>query len=102
MNHVSIIGQIDGQPTLVYESPNGGEKKLYRITLKTEKFNPKSPDRNGFDFINVKIWNSLIQDVETFQDGVIVALEGRIQSFGDGQHNQMLNEVLANRFNYLY
>ncbi|AHI53686.1 single-stranded DNA-binding protein [Spiroplasma sabaudiense Ar-1343] len=100
MNNVIVIGQMEGEPQIVYTSKDG-EKKLYKFTLRTPK-----PFKNKMgeiidDFINIKAWSNTVIDEFGLHDQAYLGIEGRIQSFGNSDLSTFANEIIASKIIYL-
>ncbi|AUM62513.1 single-stranded DNA-binding protein [Spiroplasma monobiae] len=96
MNNVTIIGQIEGNPQLVFNSKDG-EKKLYKFTLRVPRnYKTKSGELID-DFINVKVWSNILGDEYEYFDQSYVGIEGRLFSFGNSEKNNYGNELVANK-----
>ncbi|WP_026389725.1 single-stranded DNA-binding protein [[Acholeplasma] multilocale] len=100
MNLVNIIGQLEGDADIVYESKNG-EKRLYKFTIKVPKSFKNKDGEILDDYINVKAWSSIVEDDGILHDQAVVGVEGRIQSFANNDMSAYYNEVVANRILYL-
>ncbi|AGR41976.1 single-stranded DNA-binding protein [Spiroplasma diminutum] len=96
MNNVTIIGQIEGNPQVVFDSKDGG-KKLYKITLKVPRQYKTKNGEKIEDFINVKVWSNVLGDEYEYFDQSYIGIEGRLVSFGNAENNKYGNELVANK-----
>jgi single-strand DNA-binding protein len=96
MNNVSIIGQLEGEPELVYNSKQG-DKKLYKLVVKVPKKGKQATEQKVDDFINVKAWSNVLGNELDFYDQAIIGIEGKITSFETQNHEYYVNEVVASR-----
>lgn len=100
MNSVTMIGQIDGDARITYTSEDG-QRRLYKFVLRVPRPSRKKGEENGADFINVKCWSSKVEDEDNLHDQAYIGVEGRIQSFGNGEYKNFGNEVIATKILYL-
>ncbi|ARU91981.1 single-stranded DNA-binding protein [Spiroplasma clarkii] len=96
MNNVTIIGQIEGAPQLIYSSKDGN-KKLYKFVLRVPRWSKAKENTVVNDYINVKIWNSVLGDEDDYFDQAYIAIEGRLVSFGITDSQNYGNELVANK-----
>ncbi|AXK51061.1 single-stranded DNA-binding protein [Spiroplasma alleghenense] len=100
MNNVIVIGQMEGEPQVVYTS-NDGLKKLYKFILRTPKpFKNKAGEITD-DFINIKAWSNTILDEYSLHDQAYLGIEGHIRSFANGELSTFANEIVASKIIYL-
>ncbi|AUB31398.1 single-stranded DNA-binding protein [Spiroplasma floricola] len=96
MNNVTIIGQIEGNPQIVFNSKDG-VKKLYKFILKVPRnYKTKSGELID-DFINVKVWSNVLGDEYEYFDQSYIGIEGRLVSFGNTENNNYGNELVASK-----
>lgn len=100
MNNVNIIGLIEGDAIVSYTSEDGN-KKLYKFTLRVPRNYKKKNGDVADDMVNVKCWSNTLEDEFALHDQAYIGIEGRIQSFGNGEYAHFANEVLANKVVYL-
>ncbi|WP_338985459.1 single-stranded DNA-binding protein [Spiroplasma endosymbiont of Diplazon laetatorius] len=96
MNNVTIIGQIEGNPQVVFNSKDG-EKKLYKLTLRVPRNYKTKSGEIIDDFINVKVWSNVLGDEYEYFDQSYIGVEGRLVSFGNSENNNYGNELVANK-----
>ncbi|ATZ18822.1 single-strand DNA-binding protein [Williamsoniiplasma somnilux] len=100
MNNVNIIGQIEGDATVAFASEDGA-KKLYKFLLRVPRTYKKKNGELAEDLINIKCWSNSVDDEFSLHDQAFIGIEGRIQSFGNSEHSNYANEVLATKVVYL-
>lgn len=100
MNNVTIIGQIEGDAKIAYTTEDGAHK-LYKFVLKVPRYPKKGTSERHEDFINIKCWSSKLEDEDNLHDQAYVGVEGRLQSFGNGDYRNYGNEVIATKILYL-
>ncbi|AOG60239.1 single-stranded DNA-binding protein [Spiroplasma helicoides] len=96
MNNVTIIGQIEELPQLIYNSKNG-DKKLYKFVLKVPRSYKTKDGQVSEDYINVKVWNNVLGDEYEYFDQSFVGVEGKLVSFGLSDSSTYGNELVASK-----
>ncbi|ALD66191.1 single-stranded DNA-binding protein [Spiroplasma cantharicola] len=96
MNNVTIIGQMEGEPQVVFDSKDG-QKKLYKFVLKVPRNYKTKTGETIADFINVKVWSNILGEEYEYFDQSYIGVEGRIVSFGNVENNKYGNELVANK-----
>lgn len=96
MNNVTIIGQLEGDLQMVYNSKDG-DKKLYKFVLKVQRPYKSKNGTAVSDYINVKVWNNVLGDEYEYFDQSFVVIEGKIVSFGLTDSQNYGNELVANK-----
>ncbi|AKX34420.1 single-stranded DNA-binding protein [Spiroplasma litorale] len=94
MNNVTILGQLEGNPELVYNSKDG-EKKLYKLIVKVPRITTNVNSKNKSDYINVKIWNNVLGDEYEYYDKLTIGLEGRLISYTNPTNKNYSNDFIA-------
>ncbi|WP_031542962.1 single-stranded DNA-binding protein [Mesoplasma photuris] len=100
MNLVNLIGQIEGDAQIAYESKDGG-KKLYKFTVKIPKSYRGKNGESINDYVNVKAWADNLDEEFGLFDQAIVGIEGKVHSFGNTDKQNFGNEIIATRVLYL-
>ncbi|QEH61653.1 single-strand DNA-binding protein [Spiroplasma chinense] len=96
MNNVTIIGQIEGMPQMIYNSKTG-DKKLYKFILKVPRTYKQKDGSQVDDFINVKAWGNVLGDEYEYFDQSYVGVEGKLVSFGMSDATSYGNELVASK-----
>jgi len=96
MNNVTIIGQLEGDLQMVYNSKDG-DKKLYKFVLKVQRPYKSKNGTAVSDYINVKVWNNVLGDEYEYFDQSFVVIEGKIVFFGLTDSQNYGNELVANK-----
>jgi len=100
MNNVNIVGIVDGDAEMVYQSREGG-KSLFKFKVRvTRTFKNKLGEFQD-DIINIKVWSTTLEDESMLHDQATLAIEGRIQSFLSKDQKNICNEVIADKVVYL-
>ncbi|AHI52687.1 single-stranded DNA-binding protein [Spiroplasma culicicola] len=100
MNNVTIIGQIEGVPQMIYNS-KAGDKKLYKFVLRVPRNFKTKEGTVSEDFINVKVWNNVLGDEYDYFEQSYIGIEGRLVSFGNTDNTTYGNELVANKIIHL-
>jgi single-strand DNA-binding protein len=96
MNTVSIIGQLEGEPELVFNGKQD-DKKLYKLVIRVPKKGKVQPEGRKEDFINIKVWSNVLGNELDYFDQITLGIEGKISSFETQNHEYYVNEVVASR-----
>ncbi|QGS51751.1 single-stranded DNA-binding protein [Spiroplasma tabanidicola] len=100
MNNVTIIGQIEELPQVIYNSKTG-EKKLYKLVLKVPRGYRNKDGKQQEDFINVKVWSNVLGDEYEYFDQSLVGIEGKLVSYGLSDATSYGNELVASKITQL-
>ncbi|ASP28530.1 single-strand DNA-binding protein [Spiroplasma corruscae] len=96
MNNVTILGQLEGNPELVYNSKDG-EKKLYKLIIKVPRITTNKNSKCKEDFINVKIWNNVLGDEFDYYDKLTIGVEGKLISYSNPENKSFGNDFVAHK-----
>lgn len=96
MNNVSIVGQLEDIPQLVYNSKDGN-KKLYKFVIKVPRTNKSKEGTIVNDYINVKIWSNVLGDEDEYYEQAYVGVEGKLVSFKIADTQNYGNELVATK-----
>ncbi|AKU80068.1 hypothetical protein [Spiroplasma turonicum] len=96
MNNVTILGQLEGNPELVYNSKDG-DKKLYKLIIRVPRNNALSTSKVKEDFICVKIWNNVLGDEFDYYDKLTIGVEGKLVSFTNPDNKNYGNDFIAHK-----
>ncbi|QBQ07530.1 single-stranded DNA-binding protein [Spiroplasma gladiatoris] len=96
MNNVTVIGQIEELPQVIYNSKSG-DKKLYKFVLKVPRGYKTKDGKEQQDFINVKVWGNILGDEYEYFDQSLVGVEGKLVSYGLSDATSYGNELVASK-----
>ncbi len=103
MNQVILVGIVDKCPEIVFGPGNNRNNKLIKFRLKTEK---QYKGKNGEileDYINIKVWDNNIDNIDDLLEvDNVIGIKGRISSFVSANNpDNIYNEVIADKLYFI-
>ncbi len=80
MNQILVVGTVSSDYKIIYKDDKT-KNKLIKFTLKVQKPYKNKEGIYDFDYINIKVWDKILQDVEEMLSyDQILGIKGRINS----------------------
>ncbi len=102
MNQVLLVGSVDRNPEIVLVNKNKNNK-LIKFRLKTEKPYRGKDGEILEDYINIKVWDNNVDEVDSILEvNNIIGIRGRISSFVvQNNEEEFYNEVIADKLFFI-
>ena len=102
INQVLLVGTVDKCPEIVLRN-NDKNSKLIKFRLKTEKPYRSKSGEVLEEFINVKVWDNHIDNIDSIlETNNIVGIRGRISSFwSQKEEDNVYNEVITDKLFFI-